>query len=473
MTDPPPVTREDWAARLAPLGQTHLLTHWDRLTPAEQQALGHELAAIDFELLARLVRGEGPIEDWAALARRAVGPPAIRHADRQPRFARNEAESRAREFLSQGRLGVILVAGGQGTRLGFAHPKGMFSLGPVSGASLFQILLEKVVALGRRHGVRVPLYLMTSPATHDETVAYLAARDRFGLAAEDLAVFCQGTMPAVDAETGRVLLESPAHVALSPDGHGGMLGALVRNGCLAAARARGIEQFFYLQVDNPLTRIGAEDFLGYHLLAGSELSTLAVAKRTPTDRVGNVAAIDGRVRVIEYSDLPEDVAARRAPDGGLELWAGNTAIHLLSAAFLERMADQADSLPFHLARKKVPFIDESGRLHEPSTPNAIKFERFIFDLLPQAREALVVEVDEATDFAPVKNAPGEARDTPEAVQAALVALHASWLRAAGVEVAPGVPVEISPLFALDAAEVAAKRARLPAGLAITEATYFC
>jgi UDP-N-acetylglucosamine/UDP-N-acetylgalactosamine diphosphorylase len=371
--------------------------------------------------------------------------------------------------LKAGKVAALLVAGGQGTRLGFDHPKGLYQVGPVSGASLFQILLEKVLATGRRYGVAVPLYLMTSPATHAETLEFLAANDRFGLPESDVHVFCQGTMPAVDAESGRLLLDSPGSLALSPDGHGGMLAALGRSGGLSDLAARGIEQLFYFQVDNPLAPVCDPDFLGYHLLAGSELSTLVVAKQFPTERVGNVANVDGRLRIIEYSDLPEAAANRRRADGSLELWAGNTAIHVFDVALLKRLSSQADALPFHLAHKAVPHLDEQGRRVEPAKPNAIKFERFIFDLLPAARNGIVVEADPSQSFAPLKNAPGSERDSPETVHRQMVALHRSWLEAAGLRVADGIDVEISPLFALDAEEAAKK---LPHPDAISKPTYF-
>jgi len=174
--------------------------------------------------------------------------------------------------------------------------------------------------------------------------------------------------------------------------------------------------------------------------------------------------------VIEYSDLPDDVAERRRPDGSLAIWAGSIAVHALAVDFLERMAAQADSLPFHRARKKVPYVDlATGAIIHPSEPNAIKFERFIFDLMPAARNALVVEVDAARQFAPLKNAPGQAQDSPESVQAQMVALYTEWLGQAGVAVDPGVPVEISPLFALDAEELAR---RISAPGRITHPTYF-
>src|SRR6185369_5136325 len=219
------------------------------------------------------------------------------------RFSPAEARRRGDEALAAGQLGVILVAGGQGTRLGFEHPKGMYPIGPVSQATLFQILLEKIVARGLQHGVRIPLYLMTSPATHAETVAFLRSKDYFGLAAEDVAIFCQGTMPAVHAETGQILLADKANLFLSPDGHGGMLAALATSGSLEDLRRRKIAQLFYLQVDNPLVSMCDPEFIGYHLLSGAEISTQVVRKRTSRDKLGNVVVVDGQMRIIEYSDL--------------------------------------------------------------------------------------------------------------------------------------------------------------------------
>jgi UDP-N-acetylglucosamine/UDP-N-acetylgalactosamine diphosphorylase len=347
----------------------------------------------------------------------------------------------------------------------------MYRVGPVSGASLFQILLEKIAARSRAAGMRIPLYLMTSPATHCETVEYLQANENFGLPSEDVRIFTQGTMPAVDAQTGRLLLAEKHQLALSPDGHGGTLYALAA--CLSEIRGRGLTQMFYCQVDTPLVEMCDPSLLGYHLLTGSEMSTQVVAKRTSRDNVGNVVAIDGKLRIIEYSDLNslgDEIVERREHDNSPVFWAGNTAVHVFDTTFLERMAGSAASLPFHVARKTVPHLDASGQGVAPASPNAIKFERFIFDLLPEARKSIVVEIDEAETFAPVKNAPGALRDSPETVRAQMIALHTSWLRAAGCEVAPNVPVEISPLFAQNAQEVAA---RLSPGLVVTRPQYFC
>jgi len=463
------VLKQRLLAVLEPFGQGHLLRFWDALSSAKRDALAKEIEAIDFRLLSELF---GQTDDKAAirrLAARASSPAFFRLGDAANSIPPDKARQRGIDALRSGRVAAMLVAGGQGTRLGFPHPKGMFPIGPVSGKTLFQIHLEKVLAASLRYGVRIPLYVMTSPETHDETEAFLARHGRFGMPASDLVLFCQGTMPAVDAKTGKAILADRHHLALSPDGHGGMVAAFHRGGAMDDALRRGIRHLFYFQVDNPLVHVCDPEFLGYHLLSGSEFTTQVVRKRDPMEKVGNVIQVDGRLHVIEYSDLPDDVATRRAGDGSLEIWAGSIAVHAIELRFLERVASAAAGLPFHRAHKKVPYLDEQGNLVRPSQPNAIKFERFIFDLMPMAERAIVVEVDPAWHFAPLKNASGHSTDTPESVQAQLSALYRNWLRGAGFEVADGVPVEISPRFALDAEEF---QSRMLARKPIVEPTYF-
>jgi UDP-N-acetylglucosamine/UDP-N-acetylgalactosamine diphosphorylase len=373
----------------------------------------------------------------------------------------------AESLLAAGKLGAVLVAGGQGTRLGFDHPKGMYRVGPVSHRSLFEMHVDQLRAVARRFGTRIPLYLMTSPATHAETVAYFDEHQNFGLDPDDLWIFCQGTMPAVD-NRGRVLMSAKDEIFLSPDGHGGMLAAFDRQGCLEHARQRGLEQLFYFQVDNPLVKLCDRELVGFHLLSESEMSTLVVAKSAPLDKVGNVVSVDGRLMVIEYSDLPEQHANRRDDHGQLMLWAGSIAVHVLGVDFLKRAASSEASLPFHRARKKVPHLDATGKLVEPASPNATKFERFIFDLMPMAQNAIVVEGDEREVFAPLKNASGAEKDTPETTRRAIIVRANRWLERAGCKVDEGVAVEISPLLALDPDEL---QARVPTTLRVERDTY--
>jgi UDP-N-acetylglucosamine/UDP-N-acetylgalactosamine diphosphorylase len=448
------------AGRLEAFGQEHLLAFWHELDESGRAQLARQIAAIDLELMAELFGTTAVAEDWAALARRAGPPPAIRLADRASgRFTSQEARDRGARALAAGEIGVLLTAGGQGSRLGFEHPKGMFPIGPVSGASLLQIHLEKAHAVARRYGAAVPVYMMTSPVTHDEQVAFLGEHDQFGTPQDDLLVFCQGTMPAVDAKQGKLLLAAKDELFLSPNGHGGTVAALADSGAIEHMRRGGVKHLFYLQVDNPLAPIADAEFLGYHLLADSELTSMAITKQAPEDRLGNFVSIDGHVQVIEYSDFPIEVAKERNADGGLKFWAGSIAIHAFAVDFLERALQLRDALPYHVARKKVPHVDESGRLVEPSEPNALKFERFIFDLLPHAERPLVVEYEEREVFAPLKNAPGADCDTPEYVREYMIDQQRGWLEEAGTKVAAGVPVEISPRWAFDAAGVAARTDR--------------
>jgi UDP-N-acetylglucosamine/UDP-N-acetylgalactosamine diphosphorylase len=310
---------------------------------------------------------------------------------------------------------------------------------------------------------------MTSDATDQETREYFAANENLGIPAEDLYIFKQGVMPAVDASTGKLLMQSTSSLALSPDGHGGTVSALDRCGCLADAAKRGVQHLAYIQVDNPLAHLCEPELIGHHLMAASEMTTQVVQKRYPMEKVGNVVLVDGQVQIIEYSDLPESAAEAVNEDGSLKLWAGNIAVHMFNLKFLQRVAGQVDSLPFHRALKKVPHCNEHGQLVNSDQPNATKFERFIFDLLPIARNAFVVESRASEAFAPVKNADGAETDTPNAAKIAIVDLHRSWLHEAGVCVDEGVLVEINPKLALTVGDLQEK---IAANLRIDADRYF-
>jgi len=276
-------------------------------------------------------------------------------------------------------------------------------------------------------------------------------------------------MWAVDEQFERIVLESPGSLFVGPDGHGGMLSALSKSGCLADAERRGIKYFFYGQIDNPLLQVCDGLFMGSHVLAGSEMTTQVIRKRDPLERVGNVTSIDGKVQIIEYSDLPEEAARRTNADGNLKLWAGNMAVHAFDVSFLARCAGQKNALPFHRAKKKARCLDASGNVIDPQQPNVLRFERFIFDLLPLARQALVVEADPAEAFAPVKNSDDEPTDNPRLAKEAMMAQARRRLREAGLHVNERVAIEINPLWASTADEI---RQRFMPGAIISHPLYF-
>jgi UDP-N-acetylglucosamine/UDP-N-acetylgalactosamine diphosphorylase len=444
-------------AALAEHGQEQLLRFWDELDSDGRARLERDLRALDLDLLdelvVTLVQDEQPPIDLDGLEPVSPAPPPS---------PQDIAEGE--DALRRGEVAVVIVAGGQGTRLGFDGPKGCYPIGPVTDRSLFQIHCEKIAALGARHGRTPPLYVMTSDENHEPTAGFLAEHRNFGL--PDLELFRQGTMPAVAASTGAVLLAERDRVALSPDGHGGTLRALDRGGCLDDMRDRGVDTVFYLQVDNPMVAIGDPGFVGAHRRADADVSSKVVRKRDPAEKVGVVAKRGGRQLVIEYSDLPASLAELRLADGSLAYAAGSIALHVFRLGFMADLARSAE-LPFHRARKRVAHVDEHGNRIEPAIANAIKFEQFIFDTLPLARRSLVIETSRTAEFEPLKNATGSA--SPESVRRRLSDAAAELLEGVGAVVArradgsAAVPIELSPLIAADPA---ALRTRVPSGTVI-------
>ncbi|MHC4846620.1 MAG: UTP--glucose-1-phosphate uridylyltransferase, partial [Planctomycetota bacterium] len=311
------------------------------------------------------------------------------------------------------------------------------------------------LATSRRYGAPAPFYVMTSAANRASTEQAFEEAEHFGLDPAQVFFLEQGMLPAIDRE-GRLLLASEGSLSMSPDGHGGSLRALSVSGALDDMSARGIEEIFYFQVDNPLTRVLDPVFIGHHAGAQAEMSTKVVAKRDPAEKVGVLAQSDGRVGVIEYSDLHPSLAEARDEEGRLRFRAGNIAVHVLRHDFVSRVTAAGVELPVHRADKKVPFLDEEGRLVEPTEPNAVKMETFVFDALGFAERVITQEVLREDEFAPVKNAEGS--DSPDTARAALVEQGKRWMSAAGLLIPEG-PVEVGPLFALDREEFLATLTR--------------
>lgn len=430
--------------------QEHVLLGWESLTASQRQALVDQLSGIDLEEIAALYAKRDQGQALPSNDRIAPALMIPHHG------ISNNARDAGATALARGEVAVLLVAGGQGSRLGFDKPKGMFPIGPISNKSLFQIHAEKVFALQRRFGKPVPFLIMTSPATHADTVAYFDEQKYFGLPRSEVVFFQQGTMPAVEITTGRLLLEKPGVLFSSPNGHGGTITALSDSDLLKDLHRRGIRSIFYFQVDNPLVKIADPGFVGQHLAKRSEASSKAIEKAYPKEKMGVLSLIDGRCGIIEYSDMPDDLLHAAHADGKLLHRAGSPAIHIFDVEFLMNITADASKLPYHIARKKVACVD----IADPQKENALKFERFIFDTLPLAERWLVQEALRSEEFSPVKNKDGV--DSPDTARRDLINLAAQWLEQAGVTVPRDkngnaiVPVEISPRFALDHHELMAR-----------------
>jgi len=281
-----------------------------------------------------------------------IEPPPVLRLPQSPceKAAAKRARAVGEKVLRAGRVAAFVVAGGQGTRLGCECPKGCYPLGPVSGKTLFQWHAEQIRARSQRYGVKIPWYIMTSRDNDAAIRSYFAANDYLGFSPNDIMFLTQRMVPTLTPE-GRLMLANKCHIAMSPDGHGGALYALASSGALADMKRRGIEVISYFQVDNPLVNICDPVFLGYHMLAKAEMSLKIVEKRSPDEKVGHACLQNGKLAVVEYSEMPRALMEARAADGRLRFWAGSIAIHFFQVSFLERLAAETN-LPWHKARKK-------------------------------------------------------------------------------------------------------------------------
>ncbi|MBT3198945.1 MAG: UDPGP type 1 family protein [Phycisphaerales bacterium] len=452
----------DIRTRLQACGQEHLLGFWDELDQNGQETLLEQIDTINLEQLQQY------IEKFVASEPVPVTPDDITPAVVLPRKPANDEQKdlyqraieRGNELLAEGKVAACVVAGGQGTRLGFDGPKGSFQATPVAKKPLFQVFAEQIQAASLRAGKPIPWYIMTSRINDTQTKAFLRRNNYFGLDPKNVRCFRQGTMPAIGLD-GKLLLAKKGTLAVSPDGHGGILPALRDSGSLDDMDQRGVTVISYFQVDNPMVKCIDPLFIGLHDLNQAEMSAKALAKRDPMEKLGNFCVVDGKTSVIEYSDMPEDLARSTNDQGFLKFSAGSIAIHILSRSFVQRLTEgQSCSLPFHRAEKAVRHIDASGTKITPSEPNAVKLEMFIFDAMPLADKTVILETRRSEEFSPIKNAEG--LDSPITCLHHQVRRAANWLKAAGVELpldAEGqtaAAIEISPLFADSAEELAKK-----------------
>jgi UDP-N-acetylglucosamine/UDP-N-acetylgalactosamine diphosphorylase len=438
--------------RLERMGQAHIVR---RLSsdddPRLVERISFDLEGVDIDLVERLIRGEALYE-----------PPRgkVEPADVIPASFASSKEAlvyiqRGRELLRSGKVAALVVAGGQGSRLGIDAPKGVVGVTPVKGKSLFRLFAEKILALEIKFGCKVPWFIMTSRENDGPTQEYFRDNEYFGLNRDHVYFFVQGMLPSV-TEEGKFLIGEDGGLFMNPDGHGGTFNALRKSGSLNLMKDIGIDEIFYFQVDNPLAKVCDPLFLGLHNLSGAQMSSKVVKKSTYEEKVGVITRINNKTTLLEYSDMSDEVRYAKGPEGEMLHWAGNLAIHMIARVFAEELTAQGTKLPFHRARKMIASRGQDGRTME--TPG-IKFETFLFDALPMADKTITLEVIREEEFAPVKNLTGT--DSLESSRLLQSALHSSWLKRLGVDVAPDISVEISPLFALDYEDLLLKASTLP------------
>ncbi|HOJ33036.1 MAG TPA: UTP--glucose-1-phosphate uridylyltransferase [Candidatus Hydrogenedentes bacterium] len=454
------LTFEEAYTRLAEHGQEHVLRFWEKLNEKERAILLQQIEEIDFHttdhLIERWVLNEPETEHFNHIEPVPVIPPV----DPSRPDAR-EAKDTGEEALRAGRVGLLLVAGGQGTRLGYEGPKGAFPIGPLTGKSLFAYHAEKIRNIQRRYDCILPWYIMVSEANAEATRAFFEQHQFFGLNPTDVTFFVQRMVPCVD-ERGKFMLEAPYRLARNPNGHGGVIPAVVENGISKDCLRRGVDTLSYFQVDNWTVQVADPYFIGYHLLRGGEMSSKVHRREGPREAVGVHCLCDGVYRVIEYSALdlyPQ--LLETTPDGMPVYYAGNSAIHILNVPFIERVYAAYRQFPWWRAHKKIPFLNETGELIKPDKPNGYKFETFVFDALRFIRhKPIALEIRRHGEYTPIKQLRGE--NSVEAARQAMSDYWGEWLEAAGWSVPRddkghvSVLIEISPLFAWSKDELVQK-----------------
>jgi len=439
--------------------QAHVFRWWAEIDFSGKEHLLLQISSIDFDLLQRLYSKYLRKENHALQG--VKKPPDVISVpvSQSEKERAQRAETVGKNVLRKGEIAILTVAGGQATRLGIDSPKGTLPVSPINKKSIFRLHAEKIYALQKKYTHSIPWYIMTSETNDKETRDFFASHNFFGLEPQQVIFFTQQMVPCIDLN-GKLLMNSKSNIVMSPNGHGGTIIALKEKHILDDMKKRGIKHIFYHQVDNVLIKIADPVFVGYHIEKEAEMSLKVVEKYDPEEKVGVIVDVNGCLQMVEYSELSEEDRYKRNEDGSLLYKAGNIAIHMFRIDFLEKVHKERDPLPYHIAIKKVPFLNENGEFIYPKTKNAIKFETFIFDILKYLEKSVIMEVVRNEEFSPIKNAEGE--NSPATARQDMINLFGRWLQNAGVSIPFDYnnnvigQIEISPCFALDEDEVGNK-----------------
>ncbi len=426
--------------------QEQIFQFWDLLDDTQRCKLLKQVRDIDFQQMSRLVRQHLRGTSERLLLCTHKPPPTIGAADASE-VARSE---QGEAFVRQGKLALVMVAGGQAARLGSKGPQGTYPVGPVSGRSLFEIHTHRIVAARKHYRCPVPLFIMVSELNAQATLQVFEQNNYFGLPKGEVFFFSQRKLPSVDLR-GKILLTAEDQIQFNPNGHGGAFDALASQGHLDEMDRRGIELISYFQVNNPLCNPIDPRFIGYHLAADAEMSVKVVPKRSAHEKLSVVVETGDHLGVVNYQQMSDEERSALDEGGKLRYRAGNAAIHLIDARFLRRFAGSGNALPHHAHRKPIKTVIRKGDAAQRETQMGVRFETCIFDALAEAERTLVYELDRAAEFAPLKNAEGP--DSPKTVRQAISNHFGSWLEQVGRPVprdpqgAVTTSLEVDPRFA--------------------------
>ncbi len=416
--------------KLKGIHQEHLLDHWHCLSLSQKHHLAGQILALDTSFF---------LKQQSLLANQ---PPVERHYRPPSLFALAGEDSASRsqlglKLLKEKKIACVVLAGGQGSRLKYDGPKGLFPLSPVKKKPLFQLMAEKVYAASQLAEQPLPIALMTSPLNHQQTLSFFETHDNFRLQPEQVSFFCQPLWPLL-SPSGDLFLEDPYTVALGPNGNGCLSTMLYTSGLWEKWKRAGIEMVSVIPIDNPLALPFDTELCGFHALSGNEVTIKAALRQSPYEDVGVlVETFEGKTSVVEYSEIaPEDRFAEE--NGQLVYRFANIGLYCLSMDFIAHTANRP--LPIYKARKHAKQLEPTN-----IEKNAWKFEEFIFDLFSYSNCCHTLVYSRDACFAPLKNLEGNY--SPATVQKALFDRERQlFLEVTGKEISPDIPFELDAAF---------------------------
>lgn len=384
---------EEIKNKLEAFGQMHLLKFVHELSEAEKKSFFSQLSDLDFSIL-----------DYDSHeCRRGNIEPIPAMSISESKKNKDRFKKIGLEAIQNGKVGAVLLAGGQGSRLGFEKPKGMFNIGVSKELYIFECLINNLLKVVHEAGAWIPLFIMTSVQNNDDTINFLEKHNYFGYDKNHVFFFIQEQLPTVDTN-GKLMLAEKGKVSAAPNGNGGWYSSLVKSDAYKYLKNSGIEWINVFAVDNVLQKIADPYFIGAVIDTGMMCGSKVVAKAAPEERVGVMCLEDGKPSIVEYFEMTEDMLQCRENDGRLSYNYGVILNYLFKVSELDKIV--GINLPLHKAFKKISYIDETGNIITPEEPNAYKYETLVLDMVKPQKNCLVFEVERIHEFAPVKNKTG-------------------------------------------------------------------
>ena len=379
--------------KLEQYGQTQLLRFYEELDETQKETLLDEIGQIDFDMLRVNQSSEqaGVITPIEAMT--------LDQIKEQEDAFRQEGLAAIRSC----NVAAVLLAGGQGTRLGLDGPKGTLNVGINRELFIFQCLINNLMDVKKEADAWIPLLVMTSDKNDADTRAFFESHDYFGYNKDYVFFFKQEMAPSTDFD-GKIYLEEKDHISLSPNGNGGWFISLQKAGLLEKIKSMGVQWLNVFAVDNVLQRMADPVFVGATIQSGKPIGAKVIRKAAPDEKVGVMCYRDNRPSIVEYYELTDEMMTQKNEKGELAYNFGVILNYLFKLSELERIA--GENMPLHIVDKKIPYIDENGNKIKPEEPNGHKYETLVLDMIQMMDGCLVFEVDRAKEFAPIKNMHG-------------------------------------------------------------------